>query len=573
MIDKEIGKDLFILFSLLFVSYNANLRLIPSGDTMPARLLPFSILREGNLDLDEFNLGVHTEQGNFSNLPDFVREIKGHMISVYPVTTPMLITPLYLPVVWFRRAPVSLESPVGIIMEKLSASFIASLSALFVYLSLRELCARRPALWLTLLYAFGTNTWVTSSQTLWQHGVGELALSLMCYALLKSQTDDSWLRLAGLGAGLAAAARPTNVIFSLLSLIYVWRFHRREVVSFLLWPVIIGIPLVSYNLFYFGTITGGYGTIDLTSSMLLGNFLRFDYEGLLGILFSPSRGLFIYTPFVFFSVWGGILLWRDRTFPPVLKYMSLGVVGQVFLYGKYSVWWGGWSYGPRFLTDIVPFLCLMLVPILPLLRQWMIRSAFIVACLFSIAVQIIGVFCYNYGWDIIPVNVDFRPQRLWDWHDPQILRTLQDGLAPTWPILKGNPTPLTEFAQQLSVSADLQTMRTNEIKTLPVTVKNIGKEVWRASGNYSGSATKEVRFSYHWLDKERGLFLVLHDGIRTRLPHDVAPGETVLLQAKIKAPAQEGSFVLRLTMVQEMIAWFEDRGAQPLDLSVMIQAQ
>ena len=50
------------------------LRSIPSGDSVPARLLPFSILREGNLDLDEFNLGVRTEQGNFSTLPDFLCE-------------------------------------------------------------------------------------------------------------------------------------------------------------------------------------------------------------------------------------------------------------------------------------------------------------------------------------------------------------------------------------------------------------------------------------------------------------------------------------------------------------------
>jgi hypothetical protein len=330
-------------------------------------------------------------------------------------------------------------------MEKLSASLIASLSALFVYLALREICARKPAFWLTVLYAFGTNTWVISSQALWQHGVSELALSLMCYALLRSQTSDSWLRLAGLGAGLAAAARPTNIILSLLGLMYVWRFHRRETVRFLLWPVIIAIPLVSYNLFYFGGITGGYGVIELTSSMLLGNFLRLDYEGLLGILFSPSRGLLIYTPFVLFSFWGGILLWRDRTFAPLLRYMSLGVLSQVFLYGKYSVWWGGWSYGPRLLTDICPILCLMLVPVLPLFRRRIVHGVFIIASLLSIAVQIIGAFCYNNGWDAIPVSVDARPQRLWDWHDTQILRALQSGLAP-----KNLPISLSEFRQQLS---------------------------------------------------------------------------------------------------------------------------
>ena len=69
---------------------------------------------------------------------------------------PILITPLYLPVVCILKAcrePVNLAgfstSLLPRVIEKLSASFIASLSALFVYLALKELCERRAALWLT----------------------------------------------------------------------------------------------------------------------------------------------------------------------------------------------------------------------------------------------------------------------------------------------------------------------------------------------------------------------------------------------------------------------------------------
>jgi len=49
-------KDLLLLFFLTFFMYNVNFRPIPAGDTVPAQLLPFSILRAGNLDLNEFGL-------------------------------------------------------------------------------------------------------------------------------------------------------------------------------------------------------------------------------------------------------------------------------------------------------------------------------------------------------------------------------------------------------------------------------------------------------------------------------------------------------------------------------------
>ena len=39
---------------LCFSVYLTSLRAGPSWDPIPTRLLPFSILREGNLDLDEF---------------------------------------------------------------------------------------------------------------------------------------------------------------------------------------------------------------------------------------------------------------------------------------------------------------------------------------------------------------------------------------------------------------------------------------------------------------------------------------------------------------------------------------
>ncbi|MGA3098419.1 MAG: methyltransferase domain-containing protein [Bryobacteraceae bacterium] len=65
-----------------------------------------------------------------------------------------------------------------------------------------------------------------------------------------------------------------------------------------------------------------------------------------------------------------------------------------------------------------------------------------------------------------------------------------------------------------------------------------------------------VHVSYHWVDPEDGT--LVHDGLRTALPFDVRPGETALVNARVLAPNSPGRYRLGLTLVQELVAWFED---------------
>jgi hypothetical protein len=71
--------DAAILFSVLLIVYLANGRTLGSGDTVPARYLPLSILREGNFDLDEFPF-LYAR-----GTPYYLRRAKGHVVSDYPV--------------------------------------------------------------------------------------------------------------------------------------------------------------------------------------------------------------------------------------------------------------------------------------------------------------------------------------------------------------------------------------------------------------------------------------------------------------------------------------------------------
>ncbi len=82
--------------------------------------------------------------------------------------------------------------------------------------------------------------------------------------------------------------------------------------------------------------------------------------------------------------------------------------------------------------------------------------------------------------------------------------------------------------------------------TVRVVVHNRGDEPWsRATGD---------RLSYRMRDGEGEL--VPGDGMRTELPRDVAVGESIAIDVRVRPPADVGTFELELAMVREHVAWF-----------------
>ena len=84
---------------------------------------------------------------------------------------------------------------------------------------------------------------------------------------------------------------------------------------------------------------------------------------------------------------------------------------------------------------------------------------------------------------------------------------------------------------------------------VPVTVRNVGNRVW---------PTSQVFVAYHWYRDHR---LVVWDGERTALPRDLGAGGRAALSVRVVTPAQPGPYVLQLTLVHELVTWFENKGA------------
>lgn len=78
--------------------------------------------------------------------------------------------------------------------------------------------------------------------------------------------------------------------------------------------------------------------------------------GILGLLASPEVGLLFFCPLAWLALPGLARLMRERN-PAGGLVAGLGGTALV-LYGSYAEWWGGWSWGPRFLIPVVPLLIL-----------------------------------------------------------------------------------------------------------------------------------------------------------------------------------------------------------------------
>ncbi|GFN32790.1 NBR1-Ig-like domain-containing protein [Paenibacillus xylaniclasticus] len=87
-----------------------------------------------------------------------------------------------------------------------------------------------------------------------------------------------------------------------------------------------------------------------------------------------------------------------------------------------------------------------------------------------------------------------------------------------------------------------------------ITLQNDGKTVWKQD---------ELLFlSYHWLNEDQSVHV--WDGLRTKLPHDVEPGEQITVKADVKAPGEGGNYFLQWDMVYEGAAWFGDTNPESL---------
>jgi hypothetical protein len=385
----------------------------PAGDTVPAELMPIAILHNHSVDFNEI-LAQYPSQRDSNHLPYWLTLQYGRVVSFYPLVPGLMNLPVYL---------VADEKGYDLyryryILSHITSSLICALATGFMFLSLDAICARRRvAIAFAFIFALGTEVWSEASRGMWQHGPSILLLTAALAIIVRKWSRG--IPLAGVLLGLAIWNRPTNVLIVAPLALYVVLTYRRQIASFVCAMAVPLLFMAIYSYMYLGSVMylgQGRSMVDDISSP--GGYLRGRFSaGLAGLLFSPNRGLLVFDPI--FAAGLAFLIYAtfSRREWSLYRYMLAGVILTLWVYGHWLVWWGGYCFGYRLISELTPLLILATAMAWErwVSRLWMTRRLFVAATLFSIYVHGLGAFyAYFSQFNFNPNSIDQNTARLWD---------------------------------------------------------------------------------------------------------------------------------------------------------------
>ncbi|HVF58846.1 MAG TPA: glycosyltransferase [Thermoanaerobaculia bacterium] len=100
-----------------------------------------------------------------------------------------------------------------------------------------------------------------------------------------------------------------------------------------------------------------------------------------------------------------------------------------------------------------------------------------------------------------------------------------------------------------------------EVVPVLVTIKNAGTHVWPNRASTGADGRYAIRLGYWW---EREGRMIGSKGNRIDLPRRLSPGESITLVARVITPVIPGSYDLQLDLLQELVAWFGEKGTPHL---------
>jgi len=362
-------------------------------DVAAASFLPLVILEQGDFTFEKYQ-EFFTK--NWRS-PYFVAEVNGRLVSRYPIAPAILALPFYgvpLGTDWlFNPGRDWLVFPWSVFYPaKFAAAFITVLAVVMFFFCACELTDVRTSAAITFAFGIGTSVWSTASQALWQQTPSLLFQLIGIWFLLRGRRKGANAIAPGaLFFSVATVTRANDGFAALLFTLYVLIEYRSAIWRWLGWAIPPALLAMIYNAIYNGSpFVFGYQE-GFTQTMA---WLRVD--GIIGLFLSPSRGLFIYSPFLVFAIYGA---WLARRESARLFYFCAAIIFvlSAYILSMFQNWDGGWGYGSRLLVDVLPYIAFLLIPVLPRLHG-AARGAFWGTAIYAAIAQAFGLWDYGARW-------------------------------------------------------------------------------------------------------------------------------------------------------------------------------
>jgi hypothetical protein len=392
-------------------------------DSHYSMLLSEHLWRFGSFELDRYF--EHPERhwpkrASKSEFSYHVYRHNGHIYYFYPPGSSVLSIPL-----------VAVEGALGLhasdeiagympareqAIERINAALVTALTIVLLFFVARYVLDDRRAAALALIAAFGTGLLSTASRVMWTHTWSVCLLSAVLLLLVRGAAGQSVHPV--LLATLLSWLYFTRPVFSISILgvtLYMLFAHRRAFFAYAITGVVWLIGLMWFSL---GTSDGLLPPYFRLGGMFA---LRGSPERMAGVLVSPSRGLFVYSPVTIAATWLAIRARHRSAHAGLLVLAAIMTGGHLIAIGLFPTWAAGSCYGARYATDAVPWMFLLAAlgwraAIDSRSRSSLARVATVVLIATSVFVQAPGAMSHDaWLWNLNPDH----PQHAWDWSDPQ----------------------------------------------------------------------------------------------------------------------------------------------------------
>jgi hypothetical protein len=431
---------------------------IPWGDSVGSVFGALSFLCEGDWDFDEFPFLYEQTPGG-ALTPDPLRNVHpspgGEDLLSF---TGLGVKLVHLPVTAVMLFPwTGSTTELTAIRANQVTGLLSCLGILWLcWGAFRRELGQRQARIAVLALFFGTTLWPGCRQTLWSNQAALLGVAGVLWAVCRGRHEgvDRGVALAlGVGLGWAVMTRPATLLLCVPLLMALWSERpaefRRHATSF----VLAGLPFLGLFLWDNQLHSGSVWRppfLEVGSAIATrmdggnGAFSGGLITGLTGSLFSPARGLLVFSPFLLLAPLGVVANppGPDRAGPDKLGYaLAAGLVGMLLLNANYTDWWGAACWGPRRLMEGLPLAVLLVFR--STTRRPRLGGPLLVLLGLSVAVQSVGFFFYDSGWDaereptqhlhMEDGELVYMPRSaaeavLWDWADGPIPDALRRGL-------------------------------------------------------------------------------------------------------------------------------------------------
>ncbi len=426
-----------LVFGFTFVIF----RISPQHSVSDSRYTMFfsqQLLRNHTISADAGAFPeIQSEGSEIGRIPYQLVRIGNRLYDFYPPGSAMLSMPY---VAFCNLIGVSAIDQNGVhdkagenrIQAYLAALLMAGLSAV-IFLTSRLVLWWPWSLLLALATAFGTQVWSTASRAVWSQTWGIFVLAFAIWLIFGAAVRKLPLRPMLLATCLSWLyfVRPTYNLTIVAIAVYVFVYHRKDLIAFVLAGGAWLAVFIGYSEYNYGSLLPPYYQQH-------GFRYPMFWESLARNLVSPSRGLFVFVPVLFVVIY---LLVRYRTQWTRLLVLSVVVIvlhlSLVSLFGRR----GGHCYGPRLMTDLVPWLALLGMLAVEARLRWGERNpaansrlrvraeSAVAAILLAASIWLNGVGAWSkdaWRWNVRPTNINDEPQRIWDWKHPQFLGSPRD---------------------------------------------------------------------------------------------------------------------------------------------------